>query len=119
MIRYLVATVVLASAIGVCFFAISSENSSESGPNNSNTLDHPIRISANGVPLNSEEEKRFPSPAVFDVDGDGSNELIIGDLMGGVGVYTNLNTSGAGAPVWSARKTLDDSQGNAIITSNW
>jgi len=112
--RYLVAAAVLASAIGICFFTACSGSSSASlntsltkaknVVNSSNLLDRPIRISVNDAPLNSKAKKMFPSPAVFDVDGDGSKELVIGDLMGGVGVYANLNTSGAGEPVWGPRK---------------
>jgi len=129
MTRYLVAAAVLASAIGICFFTACSGSSSASlntsltkaknVVNSSNLLDRPIRISVNDAPLNSKAKKMFPSPAVFDVDGDGSKELVIGDLMGGVGVYANLNTSGAGEPVWGPRKPLYDSKGDPIVTANW
>ena len=129
MIKYLVATAVLASAIGICSFTACSESSSADSNisltksnnvvNNSNILDRPIRISVNDAPLSSEAKKRFPSPAVFDVDGDGSKELVIGELMGEVGVYANLNTSGAGDPVWGSRKALNDSKSESITTPNW
>ena len=68
----------------------------------------------NDAPLTQfKGEEDVPSPAVFEVDGDGSKELVIGDLMGGVGVYANLNT-GVGEPVWGPRNPLDDSKGAPI-----
>lgn len=129
MIKYLVVTAVLASAIGICFFAACSKESSAGSSisptksknvvNSSNLLECPVRISVNDAPLNSMAKKRFPSPAIFDVDRDGSKELVIGELMGEVGVYANLNTSGAGEPVWGPRKPLNDSKGDPIVTANW
>ena len=119
--RYL-AIVVMACAAIIWFFVSSSESSSTnavSRPNNSNLLDQPIRIRLNDAPLNSAAKKSFPSPAIFDADGDGSEDLVIGDLMGGVGVYANLNTSGVGDPVWSSRKDLSDATGNPVTTPNW
>ena len=119
----------LACAMTIGLFAADSKSSltgsenssasSENSPNNSTLFDQPVRIRVNDAPLNTEAKKRFPSPAIFDVDGDGSNDLVIGDLMGGVGVYANLNTSGAGDPVWGLRKALKDSKGESILTPNW
>lgn len=79
----------------------------------------PVRITVDGKPLNTAAKNRFVSPGMFDVDGDGQVELVIGSLMGSVGVYENLNTSGTGDPVWSSRQALEDSEGQPIRTSNW
>lgn len=88
-------------------------------PNSSNLLDRPVRISVDGKPLNTVAKKMFVSPAIFDVDGDGKAELVIGTLMGSVGVHQNLNTSGTGDPDWDSQKPLKDTAGKAIRTSNW
>lgn len=79
----------------------------------------PVRLNVDGAPLNTVAKKKFPSPAIFDVDGDGQTELVIGGLMGSVGVYENQNTSGTGDPVWGAREPFKDAEGNTIRTSNW
>ena len=82
-------------------------------------FENPVRINADGKPLNTAAKKRFVSPAIFDVDGDGKTELVIGSLMGSVGVYENLNTSRSGDPVWGPQKSLKDAKGEQIRTSNW
>lgn len=79
----------------------------------------PVRLMVGDAPLNTAAKKRFPSPAIFDVDGDGQNELIIGELMGRIGVYENLNASGEGDPVWGKSQTLKGAGGEPIRTSNW
>jgi len=94
--------------------AIPKESASSSS-----IFDRPVRISVEGKPLNAVEQKKFPSPAIFDIDADGKAELVMGDLWGDVGVHENLAASGAGDPVWGPRKALKDSDGKAIRTSNW
>ncbi len=85
----------------------------------STIFERPVRINVDGKPLNTVEQKKFLSPAIFDVDGDDKAELVISDLWGDLGVHENLNTSGSGDPVWGARKALKDTKGKAIRTSNW
>lgn len=82
-------------------------------------FEHPVRLMVADVPLNNVAKKRFPSPGIFDVDGDSKAELVIGGLMGSVGVYENLNSSGTGDPVWGSRESLKDVKGKPIRTSNW
>ena len=82
-------------------------------------FESPVRLKVAGAPLNTKAKVRFPSPAIFDVDGDGQAELVIGSLMGSVGVYENLNTSGTGDPEWDSQEPLKDSKGKRIRTSNW
>lgn len=91
------------------------ENSSAS----ESIFESPVRIKADGAPLNTVAKKRFPSPGIFDVDGDGKSELVIGALMGSVGVYEDQNTTGTGDPVWGSRKPLKDAEGRQIRTKNW
>lgn len=79
----------------------------------------PVPLMVKGKPLNSAAKQRFPSPALFDVDGDGQTELVTGSLMGSVRVYENTNSTGKGDPVWAASKPLKDADGDSIRTSNW
>ena len=88
-------------------------------PTGQSIFEDPVRINSDGKPLNTVAKKRFVSPAIFDVDGDGKAELFIGTLMGSVGIYENLNTSGSGDPVWGPQGYLKDAKGEEIRTSNW
>ena len=92
---------------------------SAKAPSGRSIFENPVRITADGKPLNTVAKKRFVSPAIFDVDGDGKTELVIGSLMGSVGVYENLNTSRSSDPVWGPQKSLKDAKGEQIRTSNW
>ena len=85
----------------------------------SSLFEGPVRIKADGKPLNTVAKKMFASPGIFDIDGDGQAELVIGGLMGSVGVYENQNTSGTGDPAWGPRNELKDAKGKTIRTSNW
>ena len=88
-------------------------------PSSASLFERPVMIRVKDAPLNTVAMKRFPSPGMFDVDGDGQVELVVGDLMGGVGVYENLNTSGTGDPTWGSREDLKCIEGDAIETPNW
>ena len=88
-------------------------------PASAGLFDRPVMLNVKDAPLNTEAKKQFPSPGIFDVDGDGQVELVVGDLMGGVGVYENQNTSGDGDPDWGPRKNLTGIEGEAISTPNW
>jgi len=79
----------------------------------------PVMVLVKDEPLNTVAKKMFPSPGMFDVDGDGQVELVIGDLLGAVGVHENLNTSGTGDPAWGPREELTGIAGDAIETPNW
>ena len=82
-------------------------------------FDAPVRLKVKDAFLNVAAKKRFPSPAMIDVDDDGQAELVVGELMGSVGVYENQNTSGTGDPIWGPRTHLKTFDGKRIRTSNW
>ena len=84
----------------------------------SDTFEVPLLLTVNDKPLVSERD-RYPSPAIYDIDGDGVNELIVGGLRGSVGVFENSNESGKGDPVWEPRQELTDAEGKRIETTNW
>ena len=59
----------------------------------------------------------YPSPALFDVDGDGSKDLVMGDLRGFLHVANRA--PGAGDHGWSETTLLKDKEGKDIKFSNW
>ena len=78
----------------------------------------PVRLMVDGKPLQQAND-RFPSPAMYDIDGDGANELIIGGLRGEVEVFKNSSSSIKGDPIWEAGEPLEDCDGNSIELTNW
>ena len=79
----------------------------------------PIMLKVDDKPLNSAARQMYPSPAVFDIDNDGKDELVVGDIFGSLNVYENLNESKDGDPVWSKHETLKSADGKPIKVKNW
>ncbi|MDA1265371.1 MAG: hypothetical protein O2816_09875 [Planctomycetota bacterium] len=67
--------------------------------------------------MNSVENMPFPSPVLFDIDRDGANELVCGDLWGYLWVHEN--TASEGEPVWGKSNKLQSIEGEDIQVSNW
>ena len=78
----------------------------------------PFRLTVDGKPLQQAND-RFPSPAMYDIDGDGTNELIIGGLRGEVEVFRNSSSATKGDPIWEAGEPLEDCDGRSIELTNW
>ena len=90
-------------------------------------FENPVPLMVGDKPLNAVAGNRLVSPAIFDIDGDGQDELVTGCLRGTIDVYENKNQTAKGDPIWAARERLhagsedaasDDS--NALVRShNW
>ena len=76
------------------------------------------RLMVGEKPLNTSASQQYPSPAMFDVDGDGRDELIVGCIYGTLNIYQNEN-EGTGEPIWSDYESLKSAKGNKIKVSNW
>ncbi|MEM1422631.1 MAG: hypothetical protein AAGH64_01380 [Planctomycetota bacterium] len=59
------------------------------------------------------EQTVYPSPAVFDLDGDGAVELYVGDLFGFIQV-AHPTPDG-----WARAKKMKDKSGNDLKFDNW
>ncbi|MCA8942351.1 MAG: hypothetical protein KDB80_07290 [Planctomycetes bacterium] len=69
----------------------------------------PIRLTADGEPLGA--DRLYPSPRLYDIDRDGQDELVIGDLIGEVRVAERLDGKGPAAwgklePFLSGKRAL-------------
>ena len=80
------------------------------------TFAAPIMLMAGGEPM--EAGYSYPSPAVFDVDSDGQDEMVLGEIMGTVSVCENENKS-SGDPVWGSVAPLLAADGEPLQLNNW
>ena len=79
----------------------------------------PVMLMVGDKPLNAAARQMYPSPAMFDIDNDGHDELIVGDIMGVLNVYENKNSKQSGDPVWSQHTRLNSNDGKPIKVKNW
>lgn len=77
----------------------------------------PVRLMIDGKPLDA--RTRFPSPAIYDVDDDGVDELVVGGLSRTIAVFENSNESGKGDPVWGDFTPMKNGDGKSVRISNW
>jgi hypothetical protein len=61
--------------------------------------------------------RRYPSPVMQDVDGDGLADLVLGDLYGAVTVSKRL--AGEGPPRFGPEEPLLASDGTELVFNNW
>ena len=81
------------------------------GPDSSALFEAPVRIEAGDKHMGA--KRLYPSPVLFDVDGDGKTEMIIGDLIG------NLTVSEREGDTWSAPEPLKGADGKPLKFHNW
>ena len=96
----------------------TDESAEQANPFSNQHFGSATRLMVGEKPLNTGARQMYPSPAMFDVDGDGQDELIVGDIFGSLNVYENEN-EGSGDPVWSEFKPLKSADGEKIKVSNW
>ena len=60
----------------------------------------------------------YPSPALFDVDNDGQDELVVGSIFGGIVSFEN-GTEGEGEPTWENQKPVESVDGKPLNLNNW
>jgi hypothetical protein len=73
----------------------------------------PVRLLADGRALNEIEQTLYPSPVLFDFDGDGARELVVGDLFGRIWIYESR-----GDVAWSAPRNPQVA-GAELRLPNW
>ncbi len=73
----------------------------------------PVQLEANGEPM---ADITYPSPTLFDLNGDGKRELVIGDMFGLVR-SSKSKTDELGLE-WSALSPLKDRKGMMRL-NNW
>lgn len=102
--------VTMATVITACTMAHAQESTSE--------FEEPVLLTVGDAPLNAEDKMMYPSPALFDVDNDGQDELVIGTIYGEVFACKNSN-HGVGDPEWEAPQAVKMVDGEALKLHNW
>jgi hypothetical protein len=78
-------------------------------------FDAPVLLMAGDQPMG--KGILYPSPVLYDLDGDKSPELIIGDLPGNLRIAQKL--PGDDLTAWSELTKLQSADGKDIKFSNW
>ena len=73
----------------------------------------PVVITVGGEPIN---DLLYPTPVLQDLDGDGRNEMVIGDLIGNFWVSERDAEGGLGA--WTTLGNLE-ANGAPLRLNNW
>lgn len=74
----------------------------------------PVRIRAGDAFAG--EGRYYPSPVLHDIDGDGRQDLVIGDLVGAV---TVARRDAGDAPTFAAEQPLKGKDGQPLKFHNW
>ena len=83
---------------------------------NQGELDEPVRLEADGQPVDSGEYVAHSGPLFTDVTGDGNADLLVGNFAGHIQVYANVG--GTRAPRFEGRGLLQ-AEGEDIRIHNW
>ncbi len=122
----LVGALVLAAQCGTGLFAQETKatKTSDTIANDDKVADtgvllgEPELLMVGDEPLNEDGQMMHPSPAIFDVDNDGANELVIGTIFGGVYASENTNDE-TGDPVWTEPVVVNTADGEPLKLHNW
>ena len=76
----------------------------------------PVRLTAAGEYIDTGECVAHSGPHLLDLDGDGLQDLLVGDFSGHIHFFRNTATNEA--PVYAAGKALE-AEGKPIRVSNW
>ena len=83
---------------------------------NNPIFESPEMIMGAGKPLAS--DILYPSPAIFDIDNDGKNEMIVGSIFGAIAAAEN-EADENGEPVWAACQPVNSTKGEPLKLNNW
>jgi hypothetical protein len=80
------------------------------------TFDPPVRLKAGDAFIDTGADIAYSGPQVFDLDGDGKKDLLVGTFRGHVQVFRNVGTNEA--RVFEAKGNLE-ADGKVVEIPNW
>ena len=75
----------------------------------------PVMLMAANEPMKA--SSMYASPVVFDIDNDGREEMVLGDIRGNVQYCKN--EAETGEPVWGAVQSVETADGKPLELNNW
>ncbi|MAF65244.1 MAG: hypothetical protein CMJ84_06255 [Planctomycetes bacterium] len=104
----------LAGSASLLLASLPAAGAQEAAPAPGASFLPPVRLMAGEEFLGA--KRRYPSPALFDVDGDGHADLVVADLSGRPTVALGV----AGEPQGFGPETaLRDADGEKLDFNNW
>ncbi|TAJ20682.1 MAG: hypothetical protein EPO68_05960 [Planctomycetota bacterium] len=79
-------------------------------------LASPVRIEADGAPIDVGADIAHAGPLLADITGDGTPELLVGTFRGVIHVYSNSGTRAQ--PKWESEGLLQ-AEGEDVRIHNW
>lgn len=76
----------------------------------------PVRLLADGVPIDTGENVAHAGPLYADFDGDGTLDLLVGNFRGTIQLYKNVGA--ADAPRFESKGLLQ-AEGEDVRIHNW
>jgi len=106
------------TALFLSVFALSACATAPPAPFSSgpDSLAPPVRIEAGGALIDTSDCVAHSGPHLLDVDGDGLQDLIVGDFVGHAHIHRNIATDKE--PVLAAGQQLE-ANGEVVRIPNW
>jgi hypothetical protein len=89
---------------------------SSPAPRAKDAFDAPVRLKAGDAYVDTGKYIAHTGPLVYDYDGDGKPDLLVGNFMGNVQVFRNTGTRES--PVYEAKGLLQ-ADGKDVKIPNW
>ena len=102
--------------IGLVFLSGTAAPGPDRVPIESNALLPPVRIEAGGEIIDVGSCIGHAGPRLEDLDGDGLQDLLVGDFKGHIHVHRNTGTNSA--PVYASGQLME-ANGEVVKLPNW
>ncbi len=91
--------------------ALAAASPESASPEAAAQFEPPVRLMAGDKYVGT--TRMYPSPCMFDLDGDKKADLVIGDLFGHLSVYSPYGDA------WKAKPAIKGANGKKLDFSNW
>lgn len=89
---------------------------SAAGASDETMLAAPVKLTAGGVAIDTNDHVGHSGPLYADYDGDGLSDLLVGNFAGHIQLYKNVGTKEA--PEFESKGLLE-AEGEVVKVKNW